>query len=92
MLESEVKRHIWIICIVTLLFLLIFSENGLLSYFRLRGELKEHKKNIASLINENSALEAELRRLREDPSYLEEIARKKYGLIWEGEKVLRFEK
>lgn len=92
MLESEVRRYVWILSIITILYLIIFSENGLVSYFRLKSEVKKHRKEISTLANENSSLEEEIKRIKEDPSYLEEIVRKKYGLIREGEKVLKLER
>jgi cell division protein FtsB len=41
--------------------------------------------------DENAALSRELRRIHEDDQYLEEMVRKKYGLVREGEKVYRVE-
>jgi len=47
---------------------------------------------IKRLSQENVLLMHELDRLQKDDSYLEEVVRKKYGFLREGEKLYRIEK
>ena len=42
---------------------------------------------MAALKGENHALREQVRRLREDPSFIEEVARRDFGLIHPGERV-----
>ena len=42
---------------------------------------------MAVLKAENDALREQARRLREDPTFIEEVARREFGLIREGERV-----
>ncbi len=60
--------------------------------FRIRG-LQERSNNLdaetARLRAEGAALEAELRLLRDDPVYLEKVAREKFNKAKEGEIVYR---
>ena len=56
-------------------------------------ELKEHDKKLAvkveKLAQENAKLSEELEKLKNDPVYLESIARKEMGLVREGEVIYR---
>ena len=47
---------------------------------------------IRDLEEKNRLLVAEIRRIREDPKYLESLARKELGLIKENEIIYRFQK
>lgn len=63
-----------------------------MTYLKLKKNLRDSTKRIAMLQEENKNMRMEIDRLRNDKEYLEDIVRKKYGLIREGEKVYRFER
>ena len=65
----------------------LVGDRGLLAMLRARHEYDELAATIARRRADNARLRDEARRLREDPSAIEEIARRELGLIKPGEKV-----
>ncbi len=83
------KKIIFIVVIV-LLILAIFYP----SYKAMQDKKKvvsEYETRIAVLEEANKYLTEEKRRLEEDPTYLEGVAREKMGLLKEGEVRYEFE-
>jgi cell division protein FtsB len=77
--------------VLLLLWVLFAPKSGLVPYLKLRQE-------IAVLTEENNVLEArkkelveDIKRLRSDDKYLEDVARKKHGLLKKNETVFEFE-
>ena len=82
--------------VVQLLLLLVASviivdglvgDRGLLAMLRARHEYDQLAASISRQRAENVRLRDQARRLREDPSAIEEIARRELGLIRPGERV-----
>jgi cell division protein FtsB len=80
-----------LVVVFFLLWILFAPGRGFLHFLKLRKE-------IAALTEENSRLEArnvelseDIKRLRSDDKYLEEVARKKHGLLKKNETVFEFE-
>jgi cell division protein FtsB len=65
----------------------LVGERGLLAMLRARHEYEELSATIARQRAENARLRDQARRLREDPTAIEEIARRELGLIKPGEVV-----
>jgi cell division protein FtsB len=65
----------------------LVGERGLLAMLRARQEHDELAATIARVRADNARFREEARRLREDPSAIEEVARRDLGLIRPGEKV-----
>ena len=65
----------------------LVGDHGVLAMLDARRRHDELAATIAHQRLENSRLREEARRLREDPSAIEEIARRDLGLIRPGEKV-----
>ena len=65
----------------------LVGDRGLLAMLRARHEYDELAASIARQRAENGRLRDEARRLREDPTAIEEIARRELGLIMPGERV-----
>ena len=63
----------------------LVGEKGLLETRRARRQHQELTASIDRLRTENAALREETRRLREDPSAIESLARQELGLIRPGE-------
>jgi cell division protein FtsB len=63
------------------------GDQGLLAMIRARRQYDELAASIARQRAENVRLGEEVRRLRDDPTAIEEIARRDLGLIRPGEKV-----
>ncbi|HIJ78187.1 MAG: septum formation initiator family protein [Desulfobulbaceae bacterium] len=84
-----------IILLSTLIFLIvgawsIFGPFGALKYYRVAGELKEVQTRNKGLTQANDNLRKEIIKLRTDPAYLEEVARKEFGLLKKNEVVYDF--
>lgn len=68
----------------------VMGDNGVLKLFDVvnyKAELNERKR---SLIQENKRLEAQLKALQHDDSYIEQVARGTLSLVREGETVYQF--
>ncbi len=63
----------------------VFGERGLLANVQLRQRNARQQIAIDDLTLRNDGLTDEIRRLREDPSAIEELAREELGLIKDGE-------
>lgn len=91
-MENPVKRYGFIIFISTIFFHFILMDGGLYDLLKVKLRTRTAKLTVMRIEDENATLSRELRRIREDDQYLEEMVRKKYGFVREGEKVYRFEK
>jgi cell division protein FtsB len=90
--EGRLKRLAGIILAGVLLWFLFAPERGVLALFKKRSELQELQKKNASSQAENARLREQLDRLKKDPAYLEDIARREYGLLKEHEIIYDFSK
>jgi cell division protein FtsB len=92
MLEDMARRYGLVALLFALSFVVLFSENGILDYIKLKRQIEATDTSTARLQGENIRLKGEIERLQHDDRYLEEITVKKYGFIKKGEKVYRIEK
>jgi cell division protein FtsB len=65
----------------------LVGEKGLLAMMKARQQYQVLEQSLQSARAENARLREEARRLREDPSAIEDLARRELGLIRPGEKV-----
>ena len=63
----------------------VFGSRGIIENVRLRGRNAALSGSITALKTENAELIDEIRRLREDPSAIEELARGELDLMKDGE-------
>jgi len=77
---------IWVVLVAALLYLMvpIFWK-----VHKLKGQQTNLEEEIRQLSTKNQVLERELRLLKEDPVYMEYIARKKFRQAKEGEVVYK---
>jgi cell division protein FtsB len=75
------------LCVVVGLELImaVVGDRGLLALQAARRDLDALGAQVAALRSENLALQRRIRRLREDPAAIEELARRELGLIKPGE-------
>jgi cell division protein FtsB len=92
MVEESVRKYGLIILLGTVLFHFLFAEGGLFSYIKVKRGIKTSTASITTLENENMMLRKEIDKLQKDDEYLEEVVRKKYGFLREGERLYRIEK
>lgn len=91
MLEEWSKRYGILALSLAFLFVIFFSENGLLDLIRMKRQIRNIEATAKNLFDENARLKGEIELLKTDDKYLEEMARKRFGFIREGEKVYRIE-
>ena len=70
--------------------LLFMPGHGWLGYHRAQQDLARLQEENQALQKENQRLAAELERLRHDDRYLEEVVRKRYGYLKDGELIFDF--
>ena len=63
----------------------VFGEQGLADSLRVRRQIRNGVASLATLRTQNGRLRDEIRRLREDPRTIEDVARQDLGLIRRGE-------
>jgi cell division protein FtsB len=92
MLEDMARKYgLWVF-FLALVFVIFFSENGVLDYIKLKQQIASVDVSIKRLEDENTVLKSKIDRMQRDDRYLEDLAREKFGFIREGEKVYRIEK
>jgi cell division protein FtsB len=65
----------------------IVGDKGLMAMLKARQQYRALEQALGQAKSENARLREDARRLREDPSAIEEIARRELGLIRPGEKL-----
>ena len=65
----------------------LVGDKGLIAMMKARQEARAVEASLSRVRSENARLRDEARRLREDPSAIEDIARRDLGLIRPGEKL-----
>ena len=88
------KRFFLIACISSLALAIgwiLFAPNGVMNYRGIQKQLQEVQNENIKLAAENQQLKVEIEKLRSDPVYLEEVARRDFGLIKKNEMVFDFE-
>lgn len=80
-----------VVAMINLLLVSVFSDNGLIELNHSANErLKILEKN-KRLADENLQLLRAIRRLKSDPTYVEEVARRELGMIGENQVILKLE-
>ena len=92
MFEILTRKYAILVTILAFLFIVLFSEHGVLDYIKLKRQISAINQSIGKLEGENLQLRAQVDRLQKDDQYLEELARQKFGFIREGERLYRIEK
>jgi len=92
MIEEKIRKYGLIILFAILLFHFLCSDGGLISYIKVKRGINTSQTSISALDKENVLLRNEIEKLQKDDEYLEEVVRKKYGFLREGERLYRIEK
>lgn len=75
--------------IVSLMFFIMFSERGLADLNQMKKERDRLSSQNRQIIQENIGLGVEIDRLNNDPSYIESVARREFGMIGQDEIVVK---
>jgi len=79
------------VCLVGLVVAwLSFGEHGFVRLYHTEMERQKNIEKIRRLAAENKALREEIDRLRNDPEYVEYVARRELNLVRENEIIYRF--
>lgn len=82
----------WLIVIVLLMLAFaMFGDRGVLRTIQSNRYRAELQGELQKLQDERQQLREEINRLRQDKDYLEQLARKKLGMVREGELIYQFE-
>ena len=76
--------------LLNVLLVIVFGDRGLVAVDRLKGERDRLRMDNRELKEKNLALQREIERLKNDPAYIEHIARQELGMIGRDEVILRF--
>ena len=86
---QKILISIAILLLVALFFFIIVSEHGLADLIFLRQERSKLVEKSERLTRENLSIGIEIDRLKHDPEYIENVARKELGMIGEDEVILK---
>jgi cell division protein FtsB len=75
--------------LAALLFFIVFSERGLADFQRMTKERERIHAHNRQIIRENLSLGVEIDRLKNDPKYIESVARRDFGMIGQDEIVVK---
>ncbi|MFO7709360.1 MAG: septum formation initiator family protein [Desulfobacterales bacterium] len=77
------------VVLAALLLFMVFSERGLAELNLLRSERDRIAGQNRELVRENISLGVEIDRLKNDPSYIESVARREFGMIGQDELLVK---
>lgn len=87
--RQKILLSIVILLLFSLLVFIMFSDSGLADLFKLKSERDRLFQENARLKRENLTMYRMIERLKNDPEYIESIARKELGMIKKGEVILK---
>lgn len=82
-------RYLILLFVAIILFSLI-GDHGFLTLYKSNKQIKDLKSEIEYSQNVIDSLKTEIDRLKHDTSFIEKIAREKYGMAKENEKIIKF--
>jgi cell division protein FtsB len=75
-----------------MLLFIVFGENGLTDLYKLKMEKDNLSKKSDELKKKNLSLYREIERLKNDPGYVEDVARKELGVIGKDDVIIKVKK
>jgi len=88
--ERLFVRIMAVLLVAALAWIILAPRSGILVYLQQRSELRELREKTVFLEQSNEKLKEEVDRLRDDPAYLEEVARREHGLLKKNEYIYDF--
>jgi cell division protein FtsB len=86
---QSISISIAILLLAALFFFIIVSEHGLADLIFLKKERGKLVEKSERLTHDNFSIGIEIDRLKHDPEYIENVARKELGMIGEDEVILK---
>jgi cell division protein FtsB len=87
--KQSIFLSIAALALVSLLFFIIFGEHGLIDLNALKNERNQLAEKSEQLTHKNLSLSVEIDRLKNDPKYIENVARQELGMVGEDELILK---
>lgn len=87
--KQRIFVGISILLLFSLLLFIMFSDSGLADLFKLKSDRDRLVQENERLKQENLSLYRTIERLKNDPEYIESIARKELGMIKKDEVILK---
>lgn len=84
-------RFIWFFVILGILAFLLFNKNGIIKFLSLRHELNNLNTQIKNAEDKINALEMEIDSLDKSKEKIEKVAREKFHMMRQNERVLKIE-
>jgi cell division protein FtsB len=88
--EKRFYRIVAVLLTASLAWLVFAPQSGVLALLQKRTKIKTLENKTLLLERSNKDLEQEINRLRTDPAYLEEVARREHGLLKKNEIIYDF--
>lgn len=88
--KNKILFSIGIGLVFSLFLLIIFGNNAMLEFNRLKKERDVLIKKNNELALENNSMYKKIKRLKHDPKYIENVARRELGMIRKNEVILKF--
>ena len=86
------RRSVFLLFGILLFSFLLFANNGIIARVRLEQRRTEMIEKVRQSEEETKQLQAQVKALEGDKKTIEKVAREKYGMVREGEKVYRVKK
>ncbi len=80
---------IFFLIIIAHIGLAIFGNKGLITRMRLENDRKQLEKQLQEEVNKSEELKKEINEINTSDKKIEKIAREKYGMTKEGEKIIK---
>jgi len=91
MRRAPVHRRLAVAAVAVLaLGLAVFAGRNTIALWQMQREIATAERDVARLSEQQKKLEELAERLRNDPAYIEKVAREEMGMVREGETVLKF--
>lgn len=88
------RKRIFLICILVAMFgflqVIIFGDSGYVELIRLKADHQKLERTQARLTQENQQLYRTIDRLKNDPVFIENVARRELGMIRSNELIFTF--
>lgn len=88
--KKRTHRKILILIVIVGIIIFLFANKNFQTLLVLNKEIGQLKQRIDDLEEENKGLKEELEAMKNDPEYIESLARKELGLIKPGETKYKF--
>jgi cell division protein FtsB len=90
--KKKIMLAVAIMTMFLMLLFIVFGENGITDLYHLKIEKDNLSKKNDELKKENISFYREIERLKHDPRYVEDVARKELGVIGKDELIIKVKK